>query len=123
MVTKAIRDKSKEYLLQKQVNHSKSINLDISDDPQEYLTNDEMTLEEKKLLFQLRRRMIDIKENFKSRYNGDNLCEFCKSDAETFIHLPQCEVLKADPNVGELLTNIEPDDIYRDVEQVKSVKA
>ena len=76
MVKKAIRDKSNEYLLQKRAIHSKSINLEISDEPQEYLTNDEMTLEEKKLIFQLRSRMIDIKKNFKSKYNGDLLCEF-----------------------------------------------
>ena len=57
--------------------------------------------------------MIDIKENFKFKYNGDLLCEFCKSDAETSTHLLQFKVLLPDPNIGELFENIEPNDIYK----------
>ena len=89
MIKKKIKPKSDEFLIEIQAKHSKSINLEISDEPQVYLTSEELNLDEKRLLFKLRSRMIDIKNNFKSKYKGNLLCTFCDTcDVWVFTQTP-----------------------------------
>ena len=63
---KQIRMKSDEYLSQIRDEHSKTENLQ-SYKFQTYLGSDKLTVEEKKLLFQLRTRSIPTKANYKKK--------------------------------------------------------
>ena len=100
IVKKAIRIKSNNYLLELQSKHSKSKHLEILDEPTEYLISEELTLVEKRLLFKLRSRMIDIKENFKFKYSENLLCSLCETTEETAAHLLKYPKLINDPKVG-----------------------
>ena len=45
----------------------------------EYLSSEKLNLDEKRLLFQLRTRMVEVRTNYKNKY-GDNLnCTHCQS--------------------------------------------
>ena len=71
-------------------------------------------------MFKLRSRMIDIKNNFKSKYTGNLLCTFFDKEEETPKDLLKCmkviEELKIDDSV-------KADDIYKDFKhQIKAVK-
>ena len=120
LVKKRIRLKSNEFLLKLQANHTKSINLDILEEPQEYLESEELTTAEKKLLFRLRSRMVDIKSNFKAKFKDDLLCTFCKKKEETQRHLMECETVQ---NELDLDNSVKADDIFKDIKhQIKAVK-
>ena len=104
-----------------QAKHSKSINLEISNEPQEYLTSDEINTDEKKLLFNLRSRMVDIKVNFKNKYNGNLRCTFCDKEEESAQHLLNCNEIINNPGISE---SVQANDIYKDLHhQSKAVKA
>ena len=101
----------------------KSIKLEISDEPQDYLVSEELTLEEKKLLFKLRSRMTDIKSNFKSMYKDDLLCQLCQCEEETSKHLLECKTVLDDENIGDAARKVKNADIFKDInKQVKAVK-
>ena len=123
IVKKSIRVKSNNFLLDLQAIHSKSKHLEISDDIPDYLTSEELSLSEKKLLFKLRSRMVEIKENYKGKYKENLLCSFCGIKDETAVHLLECKVLLNDLNLDEHLKNTKVDDIFKDVsKQAKSVR-
>ena len=63
---KQIRMKSDEFLSQIRDEHSKTENLQ-SYKFQTYLESEKLTVEEKKLLFQLRTRSIPTKANYKKK--------------------------------------------------------
>ena len=71
---------------------------------QEYL-NSSLQIGEKKLMFQLRTRMLDVKENFKHAY-PDHVCPLCGSENDSQQHLLDCAKISEgsssmiDPNVG-----------------------
>ena len=120
LVKKRIRLKSNEFLLKLQANHTKSINLDILEEPQEYLESEELTTAEKKLLFRLRSRMVDIKSNFKAKFKDDLLCTFCKKKEETQRHLMECETVQNELNLDN---SVKADDIFKDIKhQIKALK-
>ena len=69
---------------------------DISHDKfkiQSYLKNDKFSFQEKQLLFKLRTRMIDVKDNFKTMYNNLD-CNLCNEDTvQSDAHLLECSYL------------------------------
>ena len=79
-----------EYLTKLQAKHSKSQNLEFSDQMQDYLVNQNTTVNGKKLLFLLRTRMFNVKSNFKHSYT-DLLCSLCGQEEETQSHLLVCD--------------------------------
>ena len=57
---------------------------------QDYLVSDHLSLSEKRLLYMLRVRMIEVKNNFSSKY-GDNLeCSLCSNHVEDQENLLKC---------------------------------
>ena len=60
---------------------------------QNYLTSDKLSTKDKKLLFSLRTRSIDVKTNYRNKYQFDMHCRLCKSanEEESEIHLLRCE--------------------------------
>ena len=75
--------------------HSKSKFLDCSElKTAEYLTSPLFTTREKRLLFRLRSRTLEVKANFPGQ-NQDQICRTCGKADETQSHLLQCEAIVA----------------------------
>ena len=73
----------------------KSMKLNIKKfKPQQYLLSRNLSITEVQNLFKLRNCMIDVKENFKSSYEGNISCRLCKSFSESQQHLLECTVIK-----------------------------
>ena len=82
-----------EYVLSLQQKHSKSKDLDVEDlEMSPYLCDPRFN--KKEILFELRSRTIQTKENFQNAYlNNDMLCELCKLFPCTQFHPLQCPSL------------------------------
>ena len=64
IVKEKIQLKVLSYLVTLQNKHSKSENLHLDNQIQPYLSSEELSLSQKKLLFTLRSKILKIKENF-----------------------------------------------------------
>ena len=61
----------------------------------DYITHDNLTHAETKLLFSLRSRMFPVLNNFRNSSSSENIdCRLCKSALEDQQHLLKCEVLR-----------------------------
>ena len=103
LIKEKIRILAADYLINQKEKHSKSNNLEYSKEMQVYLRNESLKIREKILLFRLRNRLIDVKMNFKRKYNNDLQCRLCKKEEESQIHLTQCEVILSDSHVKKAL--------------------
>ena len=59
---------------------------------QEYLVSPEMETREKKLLFQMRTRMVDLKANYKNGH-ADISCPLCGTSEDNQKHVLECSTL------------------------------
>ena len=57
---------------------------------QPYLRNEELSIQNKKLMFRIRNRLIDVKTNFKTKYNNNLECRLCAAPEESQSHLVEC---------------------------------
>ena len=73
---------------------------------QVYLRNESLKIEDKKLLFRLRNRLVDVKTNFRNKYINDMQCRLCKVSEESQIHLTQCNVILGDSHAKEAVKDI-----------------
>ena len=72
---------------------------------------------ERELLFQLRAKTIDVKENFRNAYlNNDMLCDLCRLFPCTQSHPLQCPKLKTRIIVDKNL-NLDDKFLYGTVDQ------
>ena len=71
--------------------HSKTKNLNDYK-LQNYLTSDNLSTNQKKLLFSLRTRSIHVKTNYQNKYKFNMFCSVCddKTEEESEIHLLRC---------------------------------
>ena len=114
IVMKSICKLLEEYLTKQMEKDTKSENLCISDNMQNYLVNLNTSVKEKKLLFLLRSRMYPVKMNFQQMYS-DLQCSLCSSLAEeSQEHLWVCEEVVQDDELKKCLVNkqISYSDIY-----------
>ena len=82
-----------EYLDDKKIVHSKGKNIEYDQlEKQPYITDASFSSEEKQILFKLRTRMVEVKENFKSRHS-DTICSLCFDHVESQKYLLDCPVL------------------------------
>ena len=113
-----------EYLNKLKSKHSKLDNIHIDDlKPREYLIDSRLNLNQVKLLFKLRTRMFNCKQNFENQYANENLfCKLCKVCIDSQSHLLDCFVLK---NCNQELRKnkfVKYDHIFEDVDhQVKAI--
>ena len=71
LIKENIRIIAANYLISLKQKHSKSENLNYSKEMQVYLRNESLKIKDKKLLFRLRNRLVDVKTNFRNKYiNG-----------------------------------------------------
>jgi len=57
-----------------------------------------MTTKQKKLLFSLRTRSVDVKTNYKSKYKFNMQCRLCEKFEDSEKHYLECEKMLA--NIG-----------------------
>ena len=50
-----------------------------------------LEFEQAKIIFQLQSRMLDVKENYKRKYEPNLQCELCKNENENQLHIFKCE--------------------------------
>ena len=112
IVDTKIRQKASEYLINLQMTHSKSKFLYHTEKIQEYLTSDEFSTTQKKLLFKMRVKMSQNKTNFKSMYKGDLSCILYKdkSTRESEIHLLNCSFLYKVPELSKQIQKLKCDE-------------
>ena len=99
-----IRMKADEYLSSLRSKHSKTEHL-ISYSFQKYLLSDNLSTDQQKLLFHLRTRSTQTKNNYQNKYKFDMSCRYCKNkqSEESDSHLLKCPVIV---NSLQNLTNL-----------------
>ena len=105
--TKLINEKinliSAQYLIGLREKHSKSDNLKYSTEMQSYLCNEKVSIQGKKLMFRLKNRLLDVKCNFKKKYNNRLECRLCSATEESQSHLMECKVILEDNDVKKAI--------------------
>ena len=71
---------------------------------QEYLGPNDLGIDEAKFLFQLRTRMIEVRNNYSGSY-PDLRCPLCKSEVDTQQHLLECKKLEKEGEIVSSLIN------------------
>ena len=121
-VTKKVKNEFMNYLKDKKRSHKKSEYLDCQDiKPAEYIQSPRLSHTEKLLLFKLRSRTLDVKQNFKNQHR-DPWCLSCGLFQETQSHLLQCPALV--PKLSYLIgnhSNINENDIYGSLEKQETI--
>ena len=97
LVATKVREASRKYLTELKNKHSKSINLDTYK-LQTYLTSNELTTDEKQLLFHLRTRSFHCKANYKNQYGLNLACFICGLE-DNQQHLLFCSRTTAGVNI------------------------
>ena len=118
LVKEQIRNLSKEYLIFLRSKHSKSDKLMLEKRMKEYLISDKISTEEKKVLFSLKTRAVNVKTNYSS--NLQNMqCRLCKKigEDESEIHIMNCKMILSDSNLKSELLTISYEDIHGTINQ------
>ena len=98
LVDMKIREASRKHLFQLKSKHSKSNGLQTYK-LQSYLTSNELSTDEKKLLFQLRTRTYNCKANFKNQFGLNITCLICGSE-DNQQHLLFCSRTTEDVDIS-----------------------
>ena len=125
IVDSKIKIIASEYLTKLQMSHSKSRYLYQEPEIKDYLTTDQLSTKEKKLLFKLRSRTTPNKTNYKMKYINDLSCSLCEDKAteESEIHFLECQFLVNVPQLGQELHTIKYEDIFGNLSyQIKAMK-
>ena len=121
IVNIAVTEKTLEYLNKTAHGHSKSRKLIKQTlEREKYFDDPRFTRSDVELLFSLRTRMIDVKNNFSNKYGDDIACRTCKVQPESQEHILKCEALKITVDVPN---DVCYEDIFKSVEkQLEIVK-
>ena len=93
ILKKKIEKKAYDDLMKMKENHSKMSNINYDDrlKVQSYLKSDSnLTNDEKHLLFKLRTRMAEFRNNFRNKYENIQ-CKLCKSEIDQEQHMFYCK--------------------------------
>ena len=91
----------------------------------EYLKSPHLNTDEKRLLFALKTRGVNVKTNFKNMFSKTNMsCRLCKSnEEESEIHILKCSEIVKDKSLKDEISKISYSDIFGTIdEQIKAVK-
>ena len=122
LIKKKIHSKHLSFLNDLKMKHSKSESLDCSTlKIADYLQSDRFTTREKRLLFKLRSKTLDVKGNFPGQFK-DLVCRCCNMAQETQSHLLQCkELISKLQYLEENSTNQNEMFIYGNLEQQERI--
>ena len=101
-----------QYLIGLKERHSKSLYLKYSTEMQPYLRNENLTIQNKKLMFKIKNRLIDVKINFKKKYNNNLECRLCSYPEESQAHLMKCSEIIEDEEVKTAIGNYSYEDLF-----------
>ena len=111
MVRKKTEDSALKYLNKMKGKHSKVMDIShTSLDMQPYLEASETTIQERKFLFSLRSRMVDVKTNYREKYK-DTICPCCKAEEDNQEHLLSCSKLDVSGTLVDSTVNY--DDLFQ----------
>ena len=117
LVKSKLNVKANEFLLnlKNSEKRSKSKNLK-SFKFQNYLNSTKLSIKEKKLLFSLRTRSINVKTNYKSKFKFNMECRLCKdkNSEESEKHLLNCTVIEQNIDSNVDLQNVQYENIFSD---------
>ena len=74
-----------------------------SSERQSYLCNENVSIQGKKLMFKIKNRLLDVKCNFKKKYNNKLECRLCPAKEESQSHLMECEAILEDDEVRKAI--------------------
>ena len=101
MVKKNIQQAALNYLNKEKSNHNKVKHIPHNEMKiQDYLSPNELTIDEAKCLFITRSRMLEVRTNYSGSFN-DLRCPLCKLSEDTQQHLLECPTLHEQ---GEVVT-------------------
>ena len=106
LVSKSVREVARQYLITLKEKHSKSTGLSDHYQMQAYLTSNNMTTEQKQLLFQFRTRTYPCRTNYRKLYENDLSCQICLEE-DSPEHLLACSRITAGIDItGVLISDI-----------------
>ena len=113
-----VKTARREYLKSLQLNKSKSKYIQFKDDPEPYINDPRFTKVQVQLLFSLRSRTYNCKDNFRVHYGANILCELCHLSPCKQSHILSCSILLQNANISQnILSNISHEMIYGTVNQ------
>ena len=77
-----------------------------------YLENESMKIEDKKLMFRIRNRLINVKANFRTKFKDDLSCRFRKAGEESQPHLFSRKEILSDKQVQDVIEGYTYTDIF-----------
>jgi hypothetical protein len=87
---------------------------------QEYLNSSIVTTKEAEIITALRSKTVrGIKSNFHTFYQGDLLCNLCKTYQDTQMHCMNCEVIIS--KIGDIKSHIRYEHLFGNVNEQKDV--
>ena len=114
LVSRRVRECAGIYLNKLKEKHSKSKGLKNSGSIQKYLASNQLSTDEKQLLFSLRSYTFSCKANYSFKYGSNLQCELC-NEIENQQHLLNCKVKAGD--------DVKYSDLFGPLEkQVKIIK-
>ena len=119
LVSDKMKQLSDEYMINLQQSHTKSNKIYITENIKQYLMSDQLSLEEKRLLFQIRNRTCDVKTNYRQLYSNNMLCRLCAKQDESEFHLMMCAEV-VDEQLKCELKNIDVSDVWKSFAKQKS---
>ena len=118
-VKEKIRNLSNAYLLDLQQSHSKSGNILITENIKHYLISEELSLEQKRMLFLFRNQMCDVKTNYKTFYKSNMKCRLCDKYEESELHLLLCDQV-INEDLKKEVCKVSASDVWRTVAKQKT---
>ena len=117
LVKKKLSSASKDSLRKQQKCHSKTANLVIKDNIQNYLISHKLTLIEKQNLYKLQARIVNVKNNYKSMYK-DLKCIFCIEDnsIDCVEHYLKCSYLLNHKTLKIKIQSVNYSDLFKDID-------
>ena len=79
---------------------------------QSYLRNEKVSIQGKKLMFKIKNRLLDLKCNFKKKYNNRLECRLCSAPEESQPHLLECNAILEDNEVKEAIGSFSYNDTF-----------
>ena len=81
-----------------------------------------MSTSQKKMLFKLSSKMLNIKANFSSMHKNSMWCSLCKdkNTGETEEHLLNCPVLTNHPKLKDDIQSVKYKDVFNNLDKQKN---
>ena len=112
IVNEKLKVVSSQYLIKLKNLHSKSSNLKYSNEMQPYLRNEQLSIQDKRLMFKIKNRILDVKTNYKSKFKNNLQCRLCSAPEESQPHLMECSEILSEEKIKTALNTYKYSDIF-----------